>query len=348
MIIRCDVGSEIGWGHFNRCVILAENLAPYFEVTFIVKSNYAEKIKNLLTSRFNHIIIPDFINFTDELKYYPEDQKFVILDISYIKNLRKTEELTSYFKLLLQHGLQILYIDGDGDERLKMDGNPLFLAYIQPYMHVESRPRVKAQFWLAGIDYLLVNPLYFVSKIDRQNLDVTNFLVTLGGSDPQWITKDVLNGISLTNHQSKLFKIVIGPSFSQELVTLLQERSSIYNIELIYAPVDLLDLYKWAHLCIGASSTSRFEAAVCGLPMLFVSLYPEHEVLSKNYGKLGFSIYLGNYRNMTPESWASNIESYYLGNELYVKMLSNLNQKSFSGLGPQKLANRIYEICRSL
>lgn len=347
MLIRCDVGSEIGWGHLNRCIILGKELCRYFEITFVVRSNQPEKIKRLLKGFFNHVIIPNHLGLIDEIKYYPKGQRFIVLDISHIKNLRKTYELKQYFNAALHYGLQIIYIDGDGDERLKTTDNPLFLAYIQPYMNFEPCPTVKTRFCLSGLDYLLVDPLYFGPKVSIKNQIIKNFLITFGGSDPQGITKDVLEGISNTKHQSKFFKIVIGPSFSSQLITLLEEGAKKYqNIELIYAPENLLYLYKWAHLCIGASSTSRFEAAVCGIPMIFVALYPEHEILSRNYEKLGFAKYLGLYKHLLPQHWATIISSYYLKNEVYLKMAAELNRQSFMGLGPQNLAHKIHEICQ--
>ena len=347
MLIRCDVGSEIGWGHFNRCIILGKELCRYFEITFVVRSNQPEKIKNLLKGLFNHVIIPNHLELIDEIKYYPKDQNFIVLDISHIKNLRKTHELKRYFNSVLHYGIQIIYIDGDGDELLKTTDNPLFLAYIQPYMSVSAYPTIKTRFYLSGLDYLLVNPIYFVPKVSKKDQLVKNFLITFGGSDPQWITKDVLEGISSTKHQSKFFKIVVGPSFSSQLITLLEERSKKYkNIELVYAPENLLYLYKWAHLCIGASSTTRFEAAVCGIPMIFVALYPEQEVLSINYEKLGFAKYLGLYKQLLPKHWATIISAYYSNNAIYSKMASELDRQSFIGLGPQNLANKINEICK--
>ena len=70
-------------------------------------------------------------------------------------------------------------------------------------MSVSAYPTIKTRFYLSGLDYLLVNPIYFVPKVSKKDQLVKNFLITFGGSDPQWITKDVLEGISSTKHQSK-------------------------------------------------------------------------------------------------------------------------------------------------
>ena len=85
-----------------------------------------------------------------------------------------------------------------------------------------------------------------------------------------------------------------------------------------------------------------------GIPMIFVALYPEQEVLSINYEKLGFAKYLGLYKQLLPKHWATIISAYYSNNAIYSKMASELDRQSFIGLGPQNLANKINEICKAI
>lgn len=349
LIIRCDAGNMVGWGHIKRCFTLAKSLKESFVIKFVVKSNDPHKVTALLNGEFKVQFLDEKLSITEEVDHYIGQSRFILLDISHTKNLRLPHSFSNYLNQLHEAKFHIMLIDGDGDERLSISNTPTLLCYIQPYFMVDNLPRVRYQYWLKGSQYLLVDRKYFLQrnleKIDCPN----NFAISFGGSDPQWNSLKVLNGILHSNHYDHEFKIVIGPSFSEELISELTTKSKKFpNIECIFSPPDLVKVFEWAHLCVGAASTTRFEAAASQLPMIFVSLYPEHEKLSLKYNSLGIAQYLGLCDNITRDIWSVHLNNFYEISPSYAKMKQRLSQLTEISKGPGLLTKKLAAITRDI
>ena len=57
------------------------------------------------------------------------------------------------------------------------------------------------------------------------------------------------------------------------------------------------------YLCIGGSSTTRYEAAACGLPMIFCAIYQSHVNLSKDYASFGTAEFIGSADILVSQDW---------------------------------------------
>lgn len=344
IIIRCDVGDNVGWGHFKRCMLLANELSKSCDVLFVIKSHDLKSLKLEIDCKYETIYLQQSINLLEEIYLYPKSYQNILLDISNIQNLRRQNSINDYLWQLHSLKYNILYIDGDGDERLTTPNTPKIHCYIQPYISVNQSPVVKYKYWLTGTKYLLINPAYFEIK-NKISLEHSprRFLITFGGADPQWNTLKVLKGILNSRHHNKFFKIVIGPSFSKTLISELLSKSDNHeNIEVVFNQTNLVDVFRWADMCIGASSTTRFEAAACQLPMHYISLYPEHTELSQSYSKLGISKYLGPFESVSIKEWTKHLNDMYSDLKQYQEMKQNLKKLKFSANGPRVLASKLF------
>ena len=307
--IRCDASEVIGWGHFKRCLILAKYLVKKTSVCFLmVQPDDAVKTL-LLEENIDLLELPSGLSFSQELSIYPQHVKNIILDIGYRQTLNHPDEFNLYLKKLKCASIQTIIIDGLDDDAFRHPEAPEVLAYIQPYWGVTETTSPHSKEWFYGAEYILIDDIYVMSYHKRHLNSLNNILITFGASDPQNNTAKVLRALSVMDIKQKL-KVVIGPSFSETHINEIDEICEAHNIDKVLAPSNLLDQYKWADLAICASSTSRYEAAACGLPVIFTAIYPQHVKLSKTYAQYGTSKYIGYCEDVLETDWQTYIENF--------------------------------------
>ena len=116
------------------------------------------------------------------------------------------------------------------------------------------------------------------------------------------------------------------------------------NIRLIYAPKTLFDHYQWADICVGASSTSRYEAAACGLPMIFAAIYPQHVSFSKRFSNFKTAHYAGFADTITVTEWRTKLTALLQDSRAYIAMTEALSRMRRRQFGSDYLAKTIINI----
>ncbi len=338
---RCDASHEAGLGHLKRCLILAEKLTKLCPVCFLI-ADRDKTIQNLIIDTGAKLhFVPEGVLYADEIDHYPKDAKNIILDLGHRKNLKNTDALVQYMRKLDDKGYRIIMIDGLDDDAFRDPRAPKIKALVQPYWGTKEESAPHAEHWLHGSSYILLNKIYDGAYQKRDTAKIKKILITFGGADPQKNTSRVLEG--LKNSSDYEIRVIIGQFFTEqhkERIKALENK----NISIFEAPDNLLEHYKWADIGICGSGTSRYEAAACGLPIIFVSIYPEHQELSKRFAKYRTSIYKGYYEDLSPDDWSNALIELQNDPLAYINMIEAIEKLQKVGSGSENLADAVIRI----
>lgn len=343
IFVRCDVSKTIGWGHLKRCLTLSKSMKKHISVTFLMSGFNAKADKMIRDSGCCVLKLPSDLSYQEEIKYYPDYCKNIIIDLGHRANVKDFDSFTRYLTDLKHLRYKIIVIDGLGDESYRVNSAPKIDAYIQPYWGVPLDPEPKSDSWFYGRDSVLVDRVYFDSYRKRKSNIIKNLLITFGGSDPQEITVTVLE--ALKNMESDVnVRCIVGPSFSHSLVEKIKKFQINQIIDIRYAPENLSEHYEWADLGICGSGGSRYEAAAAGLPILFTAIYEDHDSLSNLFSSFGTSQYIGVYSKLSTLDWMNEIKNLRNSPQCYQRMIDSIEKMRPSELGGDWLARKIQEV----
>ena len=342
---RCDVSQTIGWGHLKRCIALAGSLNSITKCCFLVVDP-DEYITQLIHQSGATIhTLPRNLSYAQEIEHYPANAQNIIIDLGHRENLERPNALLEYLNTLDDQKYQIAIMDGQDDDSFRDERAPKTKAYIQPYWGVEEKKLPHTQHWIYGAPYVLLDQIYKNVYRERTDTDLRNILVTFGGSDPQNNTCKVTQALCHKQFDPYQIRVIIGPSFAdhqtKQIESVAQDQD---NITIIYAPKVLIDHYHWADLCVGASSTSRYEAAACGVPMIFAAIYPEHIQFSQRFATYATAHYAGYADELTQAHWRETLLSLLQSPESYIKMVRALKTMRQPQFGTDHLAKTLLDI----
>lgn len=341
---RCDASHNIGWGHLRRCLVLAEELNKQTQTTFIISTPTQEMLDLITDCGASVIGLPAVPSYKDELSYYPLEMERIILDLGHRKTLNAPTEFTNYLQALEHENINTVIIDGLDDDEFRDPKAPIVKAYVQPYWGVSSNPPM-SEYWLFGADYVLLDPKYHHAYQYKPKGAINNILVTFGGADPQENTINVMKGLVEIPAIEFQLRVVIGPSFDAKARREIIAFSENYEwIDIIISPNGLDPHYQWADLCIGGSSTTRYEAASCGVPMLFASIYNEHKRLSEKFSKYGTAHYVGHAQDLTPTDWKNAVTKMLKNPQMIREMVENIKKMKTVEPGVSRLSAELMKI----
>ncbi len=349
---RVDVSETIGWGHFKRCLALSKSLTNFTSTCFLISDPDARLCKLIERSGSKLYALPGKLSYKEEISYYPADSKNIIVDLGHRKNLEEPDAFLQYLLALKQNNFNVILLVGAEGDQFRHPEMPMVKALIQPYWCSANNLSPNAEHWLRGEEYTLLDQIYKHAYHKRKTKNLQNILVTFGGADPQNITVTALTGLGKAQSVGRLnnlnIKVIIGPSFSKQLTSNIEKIAcTLENTDLIFSPDNLLDYYCWADLGICGSSTSRYEAAACGLPVIFTAIFSKHEKLSVNFSHFGTSQYLGYYKAVSANDWCKAVVQLFQNTQQYKNMVDALEERKTYNFGTDKLAKEVWGIFRT-
>jgi UDP-2,4-diacetamido-2,4,6-trideoxy-beta-L-altropyranose hydrolase len=261
--IRVDGGPKIGMGHITRCLALAEELANNnCNITCITRNDISSIVK--IKEHGFDINIIDILTIEEEINYITQIiNQFDILitdlyeiDYNYLYTIKKT-------------GVFLVSIDDLNEHNFPCDivinGN--IYAEDLNYKDVTGKTR-----FLLGPKYVLMRKEFRDLPKKQIKNKVENILITMGGSDPKGTSIKVLKAMMSDKNLSNLnIDVVIGPSFSRELVTEINEVaknnkniSTDYNVNATI----MRELMIKVDIAISAGGSTLYELAAAGVPTI--------------------------------------------------------------------------------
>lgn len=275
-LIRVDGGKHIGLGHVVRCLNFAEFLRKYHVEALFVTRAYGRKIPELIRQHnFAIKMINKNANFKDDAiqtRRIAESShaRFIFTDLSTEENLAKKKEFTIFFKTLKTPGLFLVSVD----DFKKIDFP--FDIQIIPYCGAED---IQYKFFqhtnaLLGAKYYIAAPsdVKLAQKKRGIQKNAKRILITIGGSDPTYLTLDIAKALMKLNNKHLEVKIIIGACFSNMMK--MQIKNILRNFKGAYEscpPRNIIKLMLWSDLVISGTGLTRYEAALTGTPNLCVT-----------------------------------------------------------------------------
>lgn len=270
-LIRCEAGTEIGFGHAVRCAAVAARLhRAGWEVGFAISEAAYRRVPDL--AAFEIVPIDDLAATAADL---------VILDL-----------LTPDFDLeqkLARQGRRVLVIDDAPEHphlgRWLVDTTPGRTAadysVLAPEMIILTGPRfapIRESLRLARTAPESRAPLVPPESI----------LIAFGGSDPSNRTLVALESL-IDLSWEKPVKIVLGAEapFREVVETACR---NLRHAETLIAPPDMADLYLWADLVIGGAGTSSWERCCLGRPTVVLPVVESQQEWADRLQALGVAV----------------------------------------------------------
>ena len=135
-----------------------------------------------------------------------------------------------------------------------------------------------------------------------------NILVTLGGSDPDNVTRKVIRALRQLNSRGIRIRVVAGPANPH--IDELRDAALAFpgEVELLTEVSDMAPLMSWADLAVTGAGSTCWELACVGLPAVLLVIAENQRASAAELGAAGLVVNLGWHANVSVERLASEID----------------------------------------
>ncbi len=354
--IRCDASSEIGTGHFMRCLTLALALKNRgAEVMFFCRDLPCALTEILFQNKiqFISLILPDNTYSDSDLEHsswlrlsQDEDAKIVLNALG----------KTNFEWLLVDHyaldfrweekfrnlGIKIFVIDDLADRKHDCD------ILLDQNLHVDMEKRYfelvpSGARMLLGPKYALLRDEFRLAReqVKLRAGGVKNILISFGGSDLDNCTEFVLESLGdLDNFRNLEIMVVIGSEHCRRKE--ISDRCKIFGYSLHVQTNRMANLMLAADLSIGAGGATSWERCALGLPSLIIALANNQIEIARSIHSSGLGIYIGEFNVLDKKIIANQVLEFISS----PKLLEEISRRSLAAVDCNG-ADRICEIMGS-
>jgi len=347
--LRVDASSQIGTGHFMRCLTLADGLKQRGAQTRFVSRYLPEHLRGMLAAKGHDCVLLDNNQNDmglDELAHArwlgvsqiqdAADSIQALSDASWDWLIVDHYALDFRWESILRHAAKkILVIDDIADREHDCD----FLLDQNLYADMQTRYIGKAPTHcqlLLGPRYALLRDEFRErrAQVKPRTEQVRRVLVFFGGVDADNYTGRVIEVLSNINNPDLHVDVVIG---AQHPCRKKIELVCVQNRFTCHVQTDkMVELMVAADLAIGAGGSTSWERCCLGLPALIVALADNQIDIAKNLDSFGACVYVGTLKTAsTPIIRRAVVR--LLSTQVQIK---NLSEKSYSltdGLGVDRV-----------
>lgn len=306
VVLRCNAGSEIGFGHLTRCRALAQALRRQGERCVMVGPDAAHAKTADQETFEDWIPVSDWSSATEDAARLVDmahqfGAEWLVLD-----DYRIDE---AYQLSLRAAGLRWLQFDGGAEKALWADvvvnANPAVRP--EDYAGMLHNPGTRL---LLGPRYAILRPEFERIELRGPGRHVEQILVTFGGGDDRGANEFVLSSLLPVTPPDLQFLVVSGarnpsnPSLKRWIDVHGQGRVSLH-----IDPEQVAPLFASCDLAVMAGGTSTYEAAACGLPMILVTIAANQVPQSRAWSEMGAAIYLGAMEHVQGSHLASAFQN---------------------------------------
>ena len=302
VVFRVDASAEVGFGHLSRCINLAEVLRSRGnEVLFICRDDEAKSFRALEDRLFATVLLPmltvgEPVNQQEDAQQtiqalQGERPEWLIVD-SY--TLDKNWE-----RLMRPHVAKIAVIEDlsgrehDCDLLLDQNYSERSASSFEKFVPNTCELLLGPRFALIGEQFRILRQLK-----SKPTPELKRIFVFCGGSDPQNLTQQVIDGISCSELSNVAVDVVVGAqnkTFNREVALKLNT-----NIEIHDAGGEFAQIMSIADLAIGAGGTTSWERMCLGVPSIVVSIAENQISACEKLGLDGLVNYLGAQSSLKP------------------------------------------------
>ena len=315
VVFRVDSSTKLGAGHLMRCLTLSNELQKQnHKITFICKKLNGNLIKLIkhktLVLQMQKDFQADnlFLGWMDAtqdqdakqtIKAIPKNTDYLIVD-SYSLDEKWHRRLRPYTR-------KIMVIDDLADKQFDCD---ILLNQNLGCKQEDYQNKVPLECeLLLGCDYALLRPEFASLREKaiekRKNTkEIKNILISMGGSDNNNITYDVLKQLG------EKYNIVVVLGYLSPHNEMIKDYAKDKNIKVIVNANNMAELMLNADLAIGASGSTNWERLCLGLPSLIFSVAENQRKYAVRLDSMGLIKLLGHVgENNIPNTIEKNVLS---------------------------------------
>ena len=338
IFFRVDSSFNIGFGHLNRCLILAEIFKKRkIKVHFIcknLKGNVTNKIKfrgynfhlikNVRNSNYE-----DYLNTKKILEKFKNETCYLVID-----NYHWDEKYEQKLRFLVE---KIIVIDDLANRKhdcdLIIDQN-LYSKFQRRYDKLIPKNCHK----LLGPKYVLLRKEFLTSKKKTQINSTNKIFVSFGGQDVSNQTVRVLSAIKKSKLNYKKIIFLVNKS-NTNLKDLKKISKNMKGIVISTDEKKLVKLIQNSDLCVGAGGSMTWERAYLGIPSI-VSILSENQLEITNT--------MGGKKCIYNMGWSKNVkilDYQKIFDRLKINELNSMsqrNKKVIDGKGISRINKMIF------
>jgi UDP-2,4-diacetamido-2,4,6-trideoxy-beta-L-altropyranose hydrolase len=333
LIIRTDASTFMGIGHVMRCLALAQAFQDSGGRVVVAMAQSTLSILKRLDAEGIEVVRLSSIpgSMQDAIEFscvaLSRQASWAILD---------GYQFDSDYQLSLKEaGLKTLVVDDMGEcEHYYSDLvlNQNAHADATMYRNCESYTTL-----LLGPRYAMLRREFNSWREWKRGIPAVakNILVSMGGSDPNNVTLQVVRTLRSLNLAETKITIVVGGS-NPNLDLLRQELKASETIELAHDPSNMPELMARADVAISAAGSTCWEMCLLGLPSILLDLAPNQLPLAQTLDQTGSSIHAGSSEKVGEKELARKLQSLLLSRELRDKM-SRRTREWVDGKGAERV-----------
>jgi UDP-2,4-diacetamido-2,4,6-trideoxy-beta-L-altropyranose hydrolase len=163
---------------------------------------------------------------------------------------------------------------------------------------------------LLGSPYALIRPEFLAYRNwSRETSKRANrVLITMGGSDPDNVTLQVIQALELTDRDSIEAVVVIGPENPHRKKLEKKVKGNRGRVRTIFNPDNLPELMAWADMAISAAGSTCWELSFMMVPLLTLVLADNQEIVARGLSEAGVGLNLGDFRRLGKETLSEALE----------------------------------------
>ncbi len=347
--IRVDAYPEVGYGHLKRCLVIADNFRQREGNVFFLLAGDSTAATEIQNAGFDLVEISKETSFSEQIKtielYDFKNVGITIIDISHSRAIQDSEGLALYLKELTNKSFTVL-IDSFGIQSLRENIPKLFCnVLVSPYVGEQKSTKQIKYKELLGVDYYVLDTAYQNYRKKNIRKSANRVLITCGGSDPSWISRNILQAINSDKKRTLDIKVIVGSGFSSELKeTLLKlAECSPHNVGLVISPDNLSSEMSWCDIAIATSGLTKYELAATGTPAVLMSIDSIHDAVNQFFMSEKSAMDLGVFESVSGKKLSYSIWELLEDDDERLRQ-SLAGQKFISSKGANNLIDEILKL----
>lgn len=307
IVFRVDSSTQIGSGHFMRCLTLAERKRKQYQayIIFVMRDLEGSLIDLVEKKGFKSIILPksnvDYnLNGYEKWLTVPqnvdaEEVKKILQDIGQVDLLIVDSYAIdiNWETMVRPFVKQIMVIDDLANRKHDCD----ILLDQNFYLDKESRYNSLVPNYCRlclGPEYALLREEFYEVKKNLRKRDgnIKNILVFFGGSDITNETIKALKAIVMFDRKDITVNVIVGQSNQHK--DMIASFCNKYDYMNYYCQVDnIAEFMNEADLSIGAGGTTTWERLFLELPSIVIAIAENQEKICEDCAKKHYILYIG-------------------------------------------------------
>lgn len=261
---RFDADESIGFGHLIRVKgFIYRNLNNFDKFILITKSNKRKINLHFLNKKIKiyYLNVQNFHKLENVFKILLfENCKVLVSDISYKQNLKTKNFFQKYYNYLKKKKILSISID---DPRQYINSDVSIIPNTIVRSNIRKNKLTKI---FVGTKYICFNNDLTKSR-KKIKKNPNNILISIGSDDKKNYSLKILKSILKLNLPIKI-RVLLNKKRISKFRSLQKKYK---NINLITNISNMDSLLNWSDIFIGGEGLSKFEAALKGVPHIFIN-----------------------------------------------------------------------------